>query len=64
MKAVFDLIIQYANYNRAIKLTPDVTVTFRNAGHILGSATLQIDINEDGHKKHWYSVGILAAGEI
>ncbi|GHA40958.1 MBL fold metallo-hydrolase [Photobacterium aphoticum] len=51
VKAVFDLIIQYANYNRAIKLTPDVTVTFRNAGHILGSATLQIDINEDGHKK-------------
>ena len=50
-KAVFDLIIQYAEYNKAIQLTPDVKVTFRDAGHILGSATIQIEFVEDGVTK-------------
>lgn len=50
-QAVFDLTIQYANYNKAVELAPGVKVTFRNAGHILGSATIQIDINEHGSTK-------------
>jgi metallo-beta-lactamase family protein len=50
-KAVFDLTIQYAEYNKTIQLTPDVKVTFRNAGHILGSATIQLEIHEEGHSK-------------
>jgi len=49
--SVFDLIIQYADYNKAIQLTPSVKVTFRNAGHILGSATIQIEISEEGKTK-------------
>ncbi|WP_369434417.1 MBL fold metallo-hydrolase RNA specificity domain-containing protein [Psychromonas sp. MME1] len=46
--AVFDLTIQYAEYDKTIQLTPNVKVTFRNAGHILGSATIQIEVTEDG----------------
>ncbi|MDG6778638.1 MBL fold metallo-hydrolase [Thiomicrorhabdus sp. zzn3] len=49
--AVFDLNIQYAEYNKPIRLTPDVQVTFRNAGHILGSATIQIDFRENEEEK-------------
>ncbi|MCG6202482.1 MBL fold metallo-hydrolase RNA specificity domain-containing protein [Psychromonas antarctica] len=50
-KAVFDLTIEYAHYNKTIKLSPDLQVTFRNAGHILGSATIQIEFNEEERTK-------------
>ncbi|MFT6984340.1 MAG: metallo-beta-lactamase family protein [Psychromonas sp.] len=50
-KSVFDLTIQYADYNKAIELSPGVKVTFRNAGHILGSATIQIELSEQGYTK-------------
>ncbi len=51
VRAVFDSNIQYAEYDKPIALAPDVQVTFRNAGHILGSATLQIDFKEEGQAK-------------
>mgnify|MGYP000045948530 CR=1 FL=1 len=51
VRAVFDANIQYAEYNKPIVLAKDVQVTFRNAGHILGSATLQIDFKEQGQAK-------------
>lgn len=43
-KAVFDLNIQYAEYDETIRVDKEVNVTFRNAGHILGSSTIQVDI--------------------
>ena len=39
-----------AHYDESIKITPDVTVTFADAGHILGSACILFEINENGHK--------------
>ncbi len=51
VRAVFDSNIQYAEYDKPITLAKDVQVTFRNAGHILGSATLQIDFEEQGQSK-------------
>jgi len=51
VKAVFDLNIQYAEYDKAITLSPGVKATFRNAGHILGSATIQIDFTEAEQSK-------------
>lgn len=51
VRAVFDSNIQYAEYGKPITLAQDVQVTFRNAGHILGSATLQIDFKEQGQSK-------------
>ncbi|MEG3070122.1 MAG: hypothetical protein RQM92_04115 [Candidatus Syntrophopropionicum ammoniitolerans] len=36
------------NYDEIIQLTPDVRMRFVDAGHILGSAMIEICINEDG----------------
>ena len=51
VRTVFDANIQYADYDKPIALAKDVQVTFRNAGHILGSATLQVDFEEQGQSK-------------
>ena len=50
-KSVFDMNIQYADYDNPIKLDKGVTATFRNAGHILGSSTIQIDFQEGDEQK-------------
>jgi metallo-beta-lactamase family protein len=38
-------------YNRQIEIIPGVKATFRDAGHILGSAGIQLDIEEPNGKK-------------
>jgi len=38
-------------YNRTIDLFPGVRFTFRDAGHILGSAGVYLEIEESGNKK-------------
>jgi metallo-beta-lactamase family protein len=35
-------------YDRPFAVTPEVQATFRDAGHILGSASVTLDINENG----------------
>ncbi len=50
VKAVYELPIEYAKYDNVISLNKDVKVLFRNAGHILGSATIQIDFKEEETK--------------
>jgi metallo-beta-lactamase family protein len=42
---------RYASYNNPIKLDKDLSITFHNAGHILGSAFLEINFFEDGIAK-------------
>ncbi|MHB9032613.1 MAG: MBL fold metallo-hydrolase RNA specificity domain-containing protein [Anaerolineae bacterium] len=37
------------DYGRAHNIAPGVTLTFRDAGHILGSALSVLDIQENGH---------------
>ena len=51
VRAVFDLTIQYADYDKPIQASKEVNVTFRNAGHILGSATIQVDFIDQGQPK-------------
>src|SRR5580692_3076250 len=41
------------NYERPIQVVDGVTVTFRDAGHILGSAQVILDIVENGKKLRW-----------
>jgi len=36
---------EFSEYGKTIKLNDDVSVTFRDAGHILGASFLEIDIN-------------------
>jgi metallo-beta-lactamase family protein len=39
------------DYDRPLPVAPGVTVTFRDAGHILGSAVVVLDLEEKGNKK-------------
>jgi metallo-beta-lactamase family protein len=41
------------NYNRPYRLMPDMTLTFFDAGHILGSAIVQLDLEDHHAKRHW-----------
>jgi metallo-beta-lactamase family protein len=41
------------NYNRAYQLFPGATLTFFDAGHILGSAIVQLDLEDPQEKRHW-----------
>ncbi len=38
-------------YHRPLPVAPGVTVTFHDAGHILGSAVVALDLEENGDKK-------------
>jgi metallo-beta-lactamase family protein len=40
-------LLQSAAYDRRVEVTKDISVTFREAGHILGSAMLDFEIVED-----------------
>ncbi|QBZ82001.1 Ribonuclease [Hydrogenovibrio crunogenus] len=51
VQSVFDLDIQYAEYDQPIVINKDVKATFRNAGHILGSSTIQVDFKEEQQSK-------------
>ena len=51
VEAVYDLPSTYVSYDEEIKLSKNATAIFRDAGHILDSATIQIDYIEDGQPK-------------
>ena len=51
VKAVYDSSIEYAEYDEEVELAKDVKAIFRNAGHILDSATIQIDFIENAEAK-------------
>jgi metallo-beta-lactamase family protein len=43
-------------YNRTFEVAKGVNVTYVDSGHILGSASIILDINENGNKKRlWFS---------
>ena len=46
-------------YDRQLPVAPGVSVTFRDAGHILGSAVVVLDIDEDGQKSRLVFTGDL-----
>ena len=37
-------------YDKSFEVVPGVRATYRDAGHILGSSGIELDINEHGHK--------------
>lgn len=51
VEAVYDLASTYIDYNEKIELGKGVHAIFRDAGHILDSATIQIDFMDDGKPK-------------
>lgn len=50
------------NYDRPIPVAKGVTVTFRDAGHILGSAQVVLDIQEGGRKFRYLFSGDVGRG--
>ncbi|MRJ01828.1 MAG: MBL fold metallo-hydrolase, partial [Epsilonproteobacteria bacterium] len=51
-------------YGREIRLSPTITVTYRDAGHIIGSAFLQIDYREGRRKKRVIFSGDLGNHQV
>ncbi len=41
------------NYNRPYQLFPGATLTFYDAGHILGSAIVQLDLEDPAENRQW-----------
>ncbi len=50
------------NYERPVQVLDGVTVTFRDAGHILGSAQVILDLVENGGKFRWLFSGDVGRG--
>ena len=51
------------NYDRPMPVADGVTVTFRDAGHILGSAQVVLDVREGGRKFRWLFSGDVGRGD-
>jgi len=51
-------------YNRPFWVTPDVKLTFRDAGHILGSAIVILDIQENGTPRRLTFTGDLGRKDL
>ena len=51
------------NYNRPFPVLDGLTVTFRDAGHILGSAQVVLDIRENGRQFRWLFSGDVGRGK-
>ena len=51
VRLIYQLPVMEAGYGETLSLGEGVNVTFSNAGHILGSAIIQITFEEDGVKK-------------
>lgn len=51
VEATFDLAWQYPEYDQSFMLQEGIEVTYRNAGHILGSAFIEIAYFEHNQKK-------------
>jgi metallo-beta-lactamase family protein len=51
------------NYDRPMPIAPGVTVTFRDAGHILGSAQVVLDVVEGSRKFRYLFSGDVGRGD-
>lgn len=58
------LLFESYKYNVSFHPTPDIRVTFRDAGHILGSAILEIWIREDGRQEKIVFTGDLGNNDM
>jgi metallo-beta-lactamase family protein len=55
----FDCFGRSASYGKEIKVTPGITATFGDAGHILGSAWIHLKLSEAGH-----NTSVLFSGDL
>ncbi len=59
VKAFYDLSITYVEYDKSVKLSENIKATFKNAGHILDSAMIELEYKENKVKKK-----ILFSGDL
>ena len=59
VQSLLSLKKKLATYDKTITLEDDIHITFRNAGHILGSAFIEIDFMEENIKKRMVFSGDL-----
>ncbi len=52
VKAALKLPKKVVQYGQSFKLSPNITVRYKDAGHIIGSAFIEIEYKEDGITKH------------
>ncbi len=51
VKTLYDMPMEYVHYDKPVTLGKEVKAIFRDAGHILDSATIEIDFVEEGNAK-------------
>lgn len=51
VRLIYQLPVMEVGYGETLSLDHEIKVTFKNAGHILGSAIIQITFEEDGEQK-------------
>ena len=51
-------------YDRPYRITPEITLTFRDAGHILGSAIVVLDVRENGRERRLVFSGDLGRPDV
>jgi metallo-beta-lactamase family protein len=51
------------NYDRPVQVTDGLTVTFRDAGHILGAAQVVLDVRENGRQFRYLFSGDIGRGD-
>jgi len=52
------------DYNEPVRISPELTVTYRDAGHILGSSILEIDARESGRRARIVFTGDLGRSDV
>lgn len=57
-------LIEGHRYHRPVPIVPGVTVTFYDAGHILGSSVVELQLEEEGRKKTLVFTGDLGRKNI
>lgn len=56
---VMDYFGRTASYNQAVELAPGIRATFLDAGHILGSASILLELEEQGRRR-----SVLFSGDV
>ena len=51
VEETFQLPVKFLEYNQTIEIEDNIKISFKNAGHILGSASVKIDYIEDSMNK-------------
>ena len=64
VKAVLKLPRRTIKYGQTIKLSPNIRVRYKDAGHIIGAAFLEIEYKEDGITKHLIFSGDLGNRQL